>query len=511
MNTRRAALAVATALCATQLEAAGGTLVDGPVTLTYPVTHWSALAPANWLGTEASPTSDLLYTSGFWYRVEGDAREYPMPAPDSEVYNNGRLYAHWANVDGKNFEAIEDLHLFDNEGPSGAFWTRLSLINHGAPRTFTLFYFVDADLAGSFTNDTAQLVPGVSATRAFLRLTDGTDSTSVVRLKVRTPGSPLFHQVAGGSTLRNLLNDSALTHFDGTGLPFAGDFAAGFETSYSVPTNNGLSLSASLTSRLPRDHVKGAYFDLPSYPDLFFHAPTSNLYLSQPMRRTALEPGGLEGYGSAQPLVGVDDLDGDGWDEHLRRDPVSGAVTIEGLPLTGATSPAPNWKLSSTGDFDADAKADILWRNTVSQKLVVWRMDGNAKIGNIVPTPDQAVNANWEVAGTADFNNDGFRDVLWYNQTSGNIVIWYMDAAVVRITGGFTTPSSVGSTAWRVVAVGDYGKGPSGVLNTTDIVWQNDSSHRLVVWNMDFTGTRTSGGFTTPDTLLEGGTVFGPR
>ena len=35
-----------------------------------------------------------------------------------------------------------------------------------------------------------------------------------------------------------------------------------------------------------------------------------------------------------------------------------------------------NWKLSATGDFNADGKAYILWRNTTSQKLVIWTMNG---------------------------------------------------------------------------------------------------------------------------------------
>jgi hypothetical protein len=45
------------------------------------------------------------------------------------------------------------------------------------------------------------------------------------------------------------------------------------------------------------------------------------------------------------------------------------------------------------------------------------------------------------------------------------------------------------------------------------VVWQNDVSKKLVVWYMDFAGRRVSGGFTTPDVcaLCGGGAVFGPR
>ena len=102
------------------------------------------------------------------------------------------------------------------------------------------------------------------------------------------------------------------------------------------------------------------------------------------------------------------------------------------------------------------------------------------------------------------------------NQTTGKIVLWYMDAAVVRTTGLFTTPASVGNNNWRVVAVGDFGKGPAQtgtpVLGTQDIVWQNDTSLKMVVWHMDHATQRTGGAFTTPDSLpLPGFVLVGPR
>jgi hypothetical protein len=86
-----------------------------------------------------------------------------------------------------------------------------------------------------------------------------------------------------------------------------------------------------------------------------------------------------------------------------------------------------------------------------------------------------------------------------------------MDGALQRITGAFTTPASVGASNWRAVAVGDFGKGAGGVWNTPDIVWQNDTSSRLVVWHMNSAGVRTSGLFTTPDMLGGAEKVAGPR
>ena len=88
-----------------------------------------------------------------------------------------------------------------------------------------------------------------------------------------------------------------------------------------------------------------------------------------------------------------------------------------------------------------------------------------------------------------------------------------MNAAVQRITGQFTSPANDGDNNWKVVASGDYGVGAGGVGGTNDIVWRNDTSGKLVVWYMNTAGVRTFGTFTTPDAPVNplSWTVDGPR
>ncbi len=212
-----------------------------------------------------------------------------------------------------------------------------------------------------------------------------------------------------------------------------------------------------------------------------------------------------------QQIVGADDFNGDSQSDLLFWNSstgvldfwlMNGATRASSLPITGAPTLATNWKLAATGDFNADTKPDLLWRNTTSQKLVIWTMNGATgtnKFGNIIPTPDQAVDFNWEVVAALDYNNDGNRDLLWYNYSSGKIVLWFMNASVVRITGQFTNPANAGDANWKVYAGGDYGTGSGGTACTNDIVWRNATSGKEVVWYMDFAGNRTFGEFTTPD------------
>jgi hypothetical protein len=212
---------------------------------------------------------------------------------------------------------------------------------------------------------------------------------------------------------------------------------------------------------------------------------------------------------ATQQIVGADDFNADGKSDLVFWDTTTGVLEFwlmngatrigAAVPISGAPTLALNWKLAATGDFNADGKPDLLWRNETSQKLVIWTMNGTTKTGNIIPTPDQAVDGNWIVVAALDYNNDGNRDLLWYNFTSGRIVLWFMDASVVRITGQFTNPPAAGDANWRVLAGGDYGIGAGGTACSNDIVWRNETSGKEVVWYMDFAGNRTFGTFTIPD------------
>jgi hypothetical protein len=69
----------------------------------------------------------------------------------------------------------------------------------------------------------------------------------------------------------------------------------------------------------------------------------------------------------------------------------------------------------STGDFNGDGKADIVWRDTVGDTSI-WLMNGAAVLsagglGNVPTT--------WSIVQTGDYNGDGMSDLLW-RDTSGN-------------------------------------------------------------------------------------------
>lgn len=277
--------------------------------------------------------------------------------------------------------------------------------------------------------------------------------------------------------------------------------------------------------------VKGD-FNADGRPDLVFRHNATNRYMLWTMNGTQR---GAASWISPDPgpgwqVVGSDDFNRDNKTDLVLYNATTGEVqfwTMNGgtrfgspVPLTGATPLGLEWKLSATGDFNADGWPDLVWRNTATQKIRVWTMTGAGKSGEIVPSPDQAADPNWEIVAALDYNGDAKRDLLWYNWSSGKIVLWTMNENVQRIAGQFTTPANAGDANWKVLAGGDY-SGSGATTCTNDVVWRNASSGKTVIWQMDNAATRLAGAFTTPDgpasdpdgnaTALTAWTLAGPR
>ncbi len=506
------AAAAAIMLLAPRAGAVGGSITDGAVTLTYPPQHWSGGGLASFAGTRVAPADDVVYASGWWYRLNNvDTREHPLPAPSSESYGAGQAALSYPNVDGKEFDVVEFLTITDNEGPSGTYSSSLCVTNqHQGTLSLSLFHYLDGDVDATYGGDVGWPV------RPDL-LTFSENDTLVYRGP--NAAAWLARPVTAADSVFGRLNDNVADDFDDSGLPAnqPDDLAAGYQWNLTIPEGGSACWAAQVvvSSRPLRLLVKGDLNGELNYaPDLLMQKPATGELISWNMRRAQSFQ---TWFWAAQPpqrdVVGVDDFRGAYGNQLLTRDRVTGVAYLDGQQLQTAVLPL-NWKAAATADVDGDGRADILWRNTTSQKLVIWTMNGTQKTGAWIPTPDQAADANWEVVGLADLNGDRTPDFLWYNVTSGKLVIWFMNASLVRTGATFTTPSNAGGSGWRPVAVGDFGAGPGGLRSTQDIVWRNSTSGRLVVWHMDFAGTRTSGEFTSPDAPPAPATdwqVVGPR
>ena len=499
----------------------GGTLTDQAVSLTYTASHWDGTPETHLTGTEPYPLSDVVNESGWWYRVNGlDTCEHPLPPPDSESWGGVYTILDWDNVDGKGLALRKFVSVIDNDRPAGTYRSELIHIRNltAAPLSISFFHYLDADAGGSFMDDTGERVNA-----RLLTFVEGA-STGLYR------GLDADHSMVRNSgAIPALLNNSLLTNLDDTGTPFGpGDWSGAYQWNVDIPASQMSyeRVGVVVSSRIPVCSVKGDLHTVDNSADIAFWRADTGRHMLWGMRRTTYDgSNGILWTRPNQP-VATDDFTGDCAQDVVEREPGGQILFFEmdgsplpatGIPLTGGPVLALNWKVAATADFNHDGRPDILWRNTDSQRLVIWTMGqgglpGTHKTGNLTPNPDHAVDGNWEVVAAADYDDDTNVDLLWYNPVSGRTVIWYMNAVVARISGAFTTPSMAADANWRVVASADFGRGASASGGTPDLLWRNATSGKLVVWHMNWGGVRASGVFTSPDSPGDlVWQVFGPR
>ena len=82
-------------------------------------------------------------------------------------------------------------------------------------------------------------------------------------------------------------------------------------------------------------------------------------------------------------------------------------------------------------------------------------MDGINLISVNFFNPPQVTDTNWKIVGNNDFNSDGKPDLLWQDQASGQIGVWYMDGTTL-LSVSFFSPGQVAEVSWKIVGTDDF-------------------------------------------------------
>jgi hypothetical protein len=149
----------------------------------------------------------------------------------------------------------------------------------------------------------------------------------------------------------------------------------------------------------------------------------------------------------------------------------------------------PGWTVAGTGDFNADGHPDLMWQNEMTRQVTIWYMggaQGNVFLGwNWLGDAGAAGVPGWLVVGTRDFNDDGHPDVVWQNEMTRQVTIWYMGGAQGNVflgwnwLGNLGAVGAVGMPGWMVGGTADFNND-----GHPDVLWQNDMTRQVTIWYM---------------------------
>jgi hypothetical protein len=165
-------------------------------------------------------------------------------------------------------------------------------------------------------------------------------------------------------------------------------------------------------------------------------------------------------------------------------------------------------KIRAVGDFNKDGAPDFVWQDETTGDYSTWFM--HAALSQSQPmtlqekTPFGGVNdPNWKIAGSGDFNGDGWLDLLWQNQADGRIWVWKLREDTGLETSPIT-PEVVSDLNWKIRAVADMNGD-----DKADLIWQHRVDGRVAVWLMN--GTSMVSGIVIAQLADTNWEIVGPR
>src|SRR5580658_1619306 len=186
-------------------------------------------------------------------------------------------------------------------------------------------------------------------------------------------------------------------------------------------------------------------------------------------------------------VVAVADMNGDGipdliWQNDATRQVTVnyyggvGGATVIGWNWLNATG-VPGWTVVAVADMNGDGVPDLIWQNDTSRQVTVNYYGGTGGATIIGWNWLNATgNPGWTVVAAADMNGDGVPDLIWQSDATRQVTVNYYGGTGGASMTGWNWLNATGNPGWTVVGASDFnGNG------TPDLVWQNNTTGQVTV------------------------------
>jgi hypothetical protein len=138
-------------------------------------------------------------------------------------------------------------------------------------------------------------------------------------------------------------------------------------------------------------------------------------------------------------IVGFSDIDGDGYDDIITQDKrkrkIEASLMSANFSATRVLLDRQRvalWNVIDTADYDGDGQCDLLWRD------LSWENQGGAGVLHLTSRLDVSGNPlklglglDRSVMGSADYDGDGTADLLVFDSSTRELVLWRMSGSGV--------------------------------------------------------------------------------
>src|SRR5690606_380005 len=137
------------------------------------------------------------------------------------------------------------------------------------------------------------------------------------------------------------------------------------------------------------------------------------------------------------------------------------------------------WQAVAAGDFNQDGYNDIVWRNNVTGQNTLLLMNGTT-LGSFRALPSTA-DQDWRMAGVGDSNGDAIDHIVWRNTHNGKNTLWLLNNQ--QRIDRFQALDITADLAWRIAGVDDYDND-----GDPDLFWRHAATGKSLLWT--FSGTQ---------------------